>query len=30
MHWSTLGIKKTGDVGVPVFVWGGEQKIKVS
>jgi hypothetical protein len=30
MHWRTLGIKKTGDVGVPVFVWGGEQKSKVS
>jgi len=24
MHWRTLGIKKAGDVGVHVFVWGGE------
>jgi hypothetical protein len=30
MHWRSLGIKKTGDVGVPVFVRGCEQKSKVS
>jgi len=28
--WKSLGIKKARDVGVRVFVWGGEQKSKVS